>query len=165
MGCDHLAAERISGNIYIRPNALTNAGDVTHGHKHNFDHTTIVFAGSIAVKATLPDGKVIERTFDAPGQESRRELATRIADLADAVKAHGISEGIREALESLLSIAPPRPPVLSRADAIGSFLVKAEVEHEITAREDGTIYWCTYSHRTPQGEIVETYTGWREAYS
>jgi hypothetical protein len=38
------------------------------------------------------------------------------------------------------------------------------VEHEITSTAPGTICWCVYSHRTPQGEVVEQYTGWEDAY-
>jgi quercetin dioxygenase-like cupin family protein len=106
------SVERISGNIFIRPNRLAKAGDFTRGHKHNFDHTTIVFSGAVRVKATLVDGKVLEREFHAPDY----------------------------------------------------FLVRAGVEHEITATEDGTEYWCVYSHRTPQGEVTQVDTGWEEAY-
>ena len=31
-------------------------------------------------------------------------------------------------------------------------LIKAEYEHEITALEDKSEFWCIYSHRTPQGK-------------
>jgi hypothetical protein len=92
--------------------SLVNVGDKIDGHKHNFDHTTIVFTGAVHVRAKLPDGAVIERNFTAPD----------------------------------------------------SFLVRAEVEHEITSTAPGTICWCVYSHRTPQGEVVEQYTGWEGAY-
>lgn len=44
------------------------------------------------------------------------------------------------------------------------FLVKAEVKHEITALEDGTEFWCVYGHRTPQGDVVQEFNGWSEAY-
>lgn len=44
-------------------------------------------------------------------------------------------------------------------------LIKAGVEHKMTALEDDSVYHCIYSHRTPQGEIVQRYTGWRHAYS
>lgn len=44
------------------------------------------------------------------------------------------------------------------------FLVKAEVKHEITALEDGTEFWCVYSHRTPQGDVIQEHTGWGDAY-
>ena len=105
-------AEWISGNIFIRPNRLEKSGHYVKGHKHNFDHTTIVYKGAVHVKAELPNGSAIERDFVAP--------------------AH--------------------------------FLVKAGMEHEIVATEDGTEFWCVYSHRTPQGEISVEKTGWEDAY-
>ena len=104
--------EWISGNIFIRPNHLETVGAKVAGHKHNFDHTTIVHSGAVHVRAKLPDGRVIERDFKAP--------------------AH--------------------------------FLVKADVEHEITALEDHTVFWCVYAHRDPQGRVTQEVTGWDEAY-
>lgn len=44
-------------------------------------------------------------------------------------------------------------------------LIKADVLHEITALEDHTTVLCVYAHRTPQGEVVQEYTGWPPAYS
>jgi quercetin dioxygenase-like cupin family protein len=43
-------------------------------------------------------------------------------------------------------------------------LIEAGVEHEITALEDNSVFWCVYSHREPQGDIVQDVTGWSEAY-
>lgn len=103
--------EYVSGNIFIRPNELPKAGDKVDGHAHNFDHTTVVFRGSVHVKAKYPDGRVREQDF-VGGSE---------------------------------------------------FLVKAEVEHEITALEDNTMFKCYYSHRTPQGDVVQEWDGWLEA--
>jgi len=103
--------EWVSGNIFIRPNKLEKAGSGTPAHSHNFDHTTIVFKGSIHVHATLPNGTVIERDFVAPSH----------------------------------------------------FLVRRDVLHAIFALEDNTEYWCVYSHRSPQGDIVQEWNGWREA--
>lgn len=105
-------AEWRSGNIFIRPNTLVEVGAKVHGHKHKFDHTTIVFRGAVHVSAKLPNGSVIERDFEAP--------------------AH--------------------------------FLVLADVEHEITALEPNTVFWCIYSHRDPQARIVQVYDGWTPAY-
>jgi quercetin dioxygenase-like cupin family protein len=51
-----------------------------------------------------------------------------------------------------------------RGHAYRHFLVLAGVEHEITALEDGTNFYCIYSHRTPQGEISQVQTGWMEGY-
>lgn len=105
-------SEEASGNIFLRKWRGMAKGHVLNGHKHTFDHTTIVFVGSVHVKAKCPDGRVIEKDFTAP--------------------AH--------------------------------FLVKADVEHEITALEEGTEMWCVYSHRNAQGEILQEYTGWGPAY-
>lgn len=104
--------EWVSGNVYIRPNKLKDVGDLVQGHKHNFDHTTIVFKGAVHVTAVLPDGKKIERDFMAPSH----------------------------------------------------FLVRAEVEHRIVAIQSDTEFWCVYSHHTPQGDVVQEYPGWPEAY-
>lgn len=43
-------------------------------------------------------------------------------------------------------------------------LIKKDVRHEITALVDGVEFWCIYAHRTPQGEIVQEFTGWLEGY-
>lgn len=49
--------------------------------------------------------------------------------------------------------------------AAGShFLTKATWRHTITALSDDVEVWCVYSHRTPQGEVVQESTGWPEAY-
>lgn len=104
--------ELTSGNIFIRKNPLAKAGDFVEGHKHNFDHTTVVFRGAVHVKAMLPNGTVIERDFVAPSH----------------------------------------------------FLVRADVEHEITATADDTEFWCVYSHRNAQGDVIQEDNGWGAAY-
>lgn len=108
-----MSGEWQSGNIFIRPAMnFVKAGEVMSGHKHNFDHTTIIFSGAVHVRATSPNGVVEEAEFIAP--------------------AH--------------------------------FLVRAEVMHEITAIRDDTTIWCVYSHRTPQGEVVQQYNGFTRGY-
>lgn len=107
--------EWICGNIFIRPNILRQKGDKVHGHKHKFDHMTLVRSGAIHVRAVLETGVVIEREFSAD----------------DMYHAH--------------------------------VLIRAGVEHEITALVDNTEFWCIYSHRDPQGRVTQTYTGWDEA--
>ena len=100
--------EWISGNVYIRPNRLEKVGDKVEGHKHNFDHTTIVFQGAVHVRAVLPDGTVREADFVSP--------------------AH--------------------------------FLVRKDVEHEISALQPLTVFWCVYSHQRAQASVSEENTGW-----
>ena len=92
--------ERVSGNIFIRPSGILAAGKVMPRHVHNFDHTTIVFSGSIRIRA---DDEAEGCVLKAPAE----------------------------------------------------FLVRAGVAHEITALEDGTVYWCVYSHRDAQGEVMQ----------
>lgn len=102
-----------SGNIFIRKMIGEKAGDLmADGHEHNFDHTTIVFTGSVHVEARHPDGRVFQLDCKAPD----------------------------------------------------SFLVKKDVHHKITATAENTEAWCVYSHRTPQGDVVQEYTGWEKAY-
>lgn len=43
-------------------------------------------------------------------------------------------------------------------------VIYKHIKHEITALEDKTEFTCFYSHRTPQGEVVEDFTGWLDAY-
>lgn len=43
-------------------------------------------------------------------------------------------------------------------------LIKAGVKHRITALEDNSLGHCIYSHRTPQGTIVQNYDGWQPAF-
>lgn len=44
------------------------------------------------------------------------------------------------------------------------FLVKAQYMHKITATQDGTLVTCIYSHRTPQGDVIQQYNGWGSNY-
>lgn len=106
----HGIEEFVSGNIFIRPNALLSKGHITHGHRHKFDHTTIVFMGSVHVKTTEEDGTVIEKDFKAPSY----------------------------------------------------LLIRAGVEHELTALEDDTTYWCVFSLRDSEGRVVQEFDGWHE---
>lgn len=43
-------------------------------------------------------------------------------------------------------------------------LIKAEYEHTLEAVDGPATYICIYSHRTPQGDVSERYTGWTDAY-
>lgn len=61
-----MAAEWISGNIFIRRHCFSAVGEGIDGHTHNFDHTSIVFTGAVHVKAETPDGRIIEQDFRAP---------------------------------------------------------------------------------------------------
>lgn len=51
-----------------------------------------------------------------------------------------------------------------RVAAPDFLLVRAGVRHEIEALEDGVMFRCVYAHRTPQGDVVQEYTGWDKAH-
>lgn len=42
-------------------------------------------------------------------------------------------------------------------------LIRADVVHEFECLEAGE-FWCVYSHRTPQGDIIQEYNGWGPSY-
>ena len=112
-------AEWIAGNLFIRPHTMKDKGERIETHKHNFDHLTVVFKGSVHIKAKLPQGQEIESDFSAPGHPN-------------GYSSHAV--------------------------------IKAGVEHEITALEPDTVFWCIYAHNTPQGTISQVYDGWHQAY-
>ena len=43
-------------------------------------------------------------------------------------------------------------------------LIRADVKHKITALEAESEFWCVYSHRNAQGEIVQEWNGWESNY-
>lgn len=59
---------------------------------------------------------------------------------------------------------PNGTEMVREAKAPHHFLIRAEVSHEIEALEDNTVYWCVYSHRNHQGEVVQDHDGFRDAY-
>lgn len=91
--------------------------------------------GAVLVVATLPDGSTVRRVFRSPYHA--------VTDLSAAIAALGINEPVVEGGHH--------------------FLVKAEVWHKITALMDDTEFDCVYSHHTPQGDIVQEWTGWLKA--
>lgn len=48
-------------NVFTRLMFFANKGDIEHGHKHNFDHATVLAHGSVLIRAK---GK--ETVFKAP---------------------------------------------------------------------------------------------------
>jgi hypothetical protein len=50
------------GNIWVRQNVLPKAGNIFDGHRHHFDHVTLLVRGSVEVEV---DGHP-PKTFTAP---------------------------------------------------------------------------------------------------
>jgi quercetin dioxygenase-like cupin family protein len=79
-------------NLYSRQMHFEKAGDVENGHKHQFDHLTLLAAGSLKV---VVDGK--ETVFTAPhmiyiAKEKMHEL-TALEDNTVAFCIHALRDG------------------------------------------------------------------------
>lgn len=107
MSCTHTPKSETSGSLQLLKHENLQAGQFVVGHKHNFDHTTIIFKGSIKI------------------------------------------------------VTPTRSVVFTAPDHV---LIKKEVEHEILILEDDTTYWCVFSHRDENGEVVQEPNGNIDAY-
>jgi hypothetical protein len=53
---------------------------------------------------------------------------------------------------------------VSSTDDYPFVLILAEDTHELEAEEDNSMFHCLYAHRTPQGDVIQEYTGWNDAY-
>jgi len=70
------------GNIWVRQNVLEKAGDVSMGHKHLFDHVTLLARGKVEV---LVDGYA-PREFESPAFITiKKEYAHKFTALTDDV--------------------------------------------------------------------------------
>lgn len=57
-----------------------------------------------------------------------------------------------------------RSVVKKASDGQNWVLIKSGAIHRLTALEPNTLAHCIYSHRTPQGDIVQEYDGWEASY-
>jgi hypothetical protein len=84
-----------SGNIMMRPMFFEYAGEVMEGHHHNFDHTTVVFAGSALIERLSDDG-VVERAVTVKADSKHNWVLIkaksyhRITALEDNTRVHCI---------------------------------------------------------------------------
>lgn len=154
-----MTPERISGNIFIRPN-VGQAGDVVAGHKHTFDHTTVFFVGSFLVKREWPDGHVEEKRFVAPDSLLiPKDVVHTITHLGQPVE--DLPPNVREAVD-LMS----RRSFLAGLSAVALAAVTVQREAFLEAQAQlPSIFWCVYSHRDPQARITQQYTGWDRSYT
>jgi hypothetical protein len=128
-----------SGSIYMRTHDfLLEEGSVVEGHCHNFDHTTFFFAGKWRVTAYAP-------IFAEDGK-------TRLL-LEDASgKKVPAKQFVREV-------------IVQGGHPHAWLLIEAGLEHKLELIEGFGCYACVYSHRTPDGDVTEEYTGWAKAYN
>jgi hypothetical protein len=80
-----------------------------------------------------------------------------IVKLAERVDEKGVTLVDSEGAPILIKIAEREFKAVSR------FLVDSNEWHEITALEDNTLVSCEFTHRSPDGEVLQQYGGWYEA--
>lgn len=151
--------EFVSGNIYIRERskAFTESGDRVGGHTHNFDHTSIFFGGRWRVRS-------LKRAMQEDGTPVFGNDGKQLWILDKDITFDGphyllIAAEHRHEIEYL---GNPVPPWMEK------FLSKLTPDD---AAEFRRLYgltpnknWCVYSHHTPQGDVVQIYSGWEPAY-
>ena len=176
-------AEWVSGNLFIRAHCLTKALPLV-GHFHNFDHTSIVFTGSVFVVKQEPVGPAL--VLGDRWSRAQQSLKTMEAARHEA-ETHAIADN-REVSLSLLKLLDDEIAILKDQEQerrlkfdeafsrVGDYvereiiketashlLIKSIVKHSIRALADDTQFWCVYSHRDPQGRVIQQYDGWMQA--
>ena len=147
------------GNIRVRPmtGPGVNPGWVMKGHTHNFDHISIFFIGRWRAKRWKP-------ALNSDGVQLRMadgELAW--VELEDIVREAPfwllIEKDCRHRFEFIGCIPPDW--MKKYTDALGPKLADEFVADYAKTQGQG---WCVYSLRNAQGDVVEHYTGWEDAF-
>jgi hypothetical protein len=144
----HLGVERDVGNLYARPMVIPVGGRVD-GHAHNFDHATLVFSGSAHVAARLANGQVMEKDVHGPDWVLIR------AGVAHEITWIPHPSALADALDHVAALVTTDPAAAARELRA---LAAAERNQPVTA-------WCVYSHRGPNGEVVQEPNGNTRAYA
>lgn len=136
------------GNIFVRTGTIA-PGEQIVGHEHNFDHVTYCSVGRIRILGVDRDGTEYETVIEA-GQ-----YALVRADVQHTlINEPGLPKEAKSILDSVL------------AELTDKFPGAAELVAELVSRHLAVHahYHCIYAHREPQGDVVQRYTGWPEAY-
>lgn len=134
-----------SGSIYMRAHDfMLETGHVVEGHCHNFDHTTFFFSGKWKVTAFAP-------VFDSDGKRVTSSVERVIAG-----EKRMSQEPVRQFVREI---------VIQGGFPHAWLLIEAQLEHRLELLEGPGCYACVYSHRTPDGDVTEQYTGWAKAYN
>jgi hypothetical protein len=76
------------------------------------------------------------------------------------IESFKLKEGADPDLEE--SWVPLKTVIKKASDGHNWVLIKAECKHKLTQLEPNSMGHCIYSHRTPQGDVVQDWDGWRE---
>lgn len=164
-----MSTERAIGNIYLRDN---KGGLGTHVpvHTHKHDHATFIFKDWWLVRAADTSGAEFVAQFCSPEYEDLRamyakyepERLHRPVRFPD-IEAAGMPQFVVQFIGP--GDAVPAGAVEIVFEPIGhALLVTADAPHELLCLGDAGYAGCIYAHHTPQGEIVQQFTGWPESY-
>lgn len=118
MACPHVSISCVA-NLFCKQMLFVKSGDVEHGHRHAFDHTTLLASGSVEVKA---NGKTIR--FSAPHMIFiKADIEHEITALEDNTVAYCI-HALRKDDESGDIISPDMIPAGVNVLSIAQDLVK-----------------------------------------
>jgi quercetin dioxygenase-like cupin family protein len=109
----------------------------------------ILVTGNIAIREMTFGGKA---GTVVPGHEHNFDHMSYVPRGAARFELLGADD---EVLKSIVKRA---------TDGFNFILIKAGLRHRITALTDDALVHCVYSHRTPQGDVVQEYDGWSRAY-
>ncbi len=135
-------------NIGIRRfgmDGIMKKGQETIGHRHNYDHPTLVVTGSLLVEQIEVPPYIEDEWFKGQTVDPN-DPATLIVPWDVLLK---------NSTKRIVS------PAAKPGELIG---IAANTWHRIIALEDGTSYVCIFSHRNPKGEVTQRFMGNYEAY-
>lgn len=153
-------------NIFVRVMRFPKAGDTVGSHAHNFAHLHYV-----------PRGRLRVLKFATVYGDGSPEARLRGKDLERRITAWRLKPGWmfwapwmatrlwRQWQQLTVAQGPLITSVSVGADDLENFiLIPAFQFHGMVAEVDETHGHCVFAHRTPQGEVWQTYTGWGPAY-
>lgn len=139
------------GNVFARPNMRESAGQEIQGHQHTFDHLAI-FHTAWRVDAVSPEGREVTRFFPKNSFGLiRAEWEHKMTSLPHEVDPHQ---------QALLDVVLAVATGVVSVDALLPAVAQWRKMHDWQPHTQ----WCIYAHRTPQGDVVQEYTGWSPAY-
>lgn len=133
-------------NVFIREMTFEGWNPVP-SHRHNFPHVHHISRGVVDVDR-MANGEA-ERTVRVSARDGRNWLLIE----------KGVEHRMRPVLTFEVDTAKLR-------HALAALLPPETIEAVIVASSDEVLPLghCIYAHRTPQGAVVQEYTGWGPAY-
>jgi len=121
-------------NVYTRSMYFKNKGDVEQGHKHTYDHATLLSNGSVLVEMLDDDGNVEHtKVFEAPNlifiNKNKNHRLTALVDNTVCACIHAI----RTIDEEIVGPEFLVEPVISHGRAEVKSLVKEKYKKDMMA--------------------------------